>query len=244
MKRSKRNSTTATSAPSRTQPRGAERRELVRRGLEERKSQRQIARELGCDEGTVRRDIATMSLPADNLIAIQKGDTVEKHLDEVRFEKTGRDQAAIKKRRKRLWEENKKSGVHSDEAAKAVSAWLVKKEPYTAHQQAYLKHVKEFCENIPDLQRTPRSDIARVFAVCERGELAHPSTDGIDYCPRVMVSALIRIAPEKVIRDAAIKKALQAARSRKPYPPEPPAWAIGKAQQKKRRQLRDPAYEI
>jgi hypothetical protein len=242
MKQSDDNSTTPTRAQSKTRSRGAERLELVRRGRDQGKSNREIARDLGCDEGTVRRDLKKLRLPEDQLIAIQEGDPAEQYLDKARFEKTGIDQKVRKIRRKRLLTE-KVTGVPSDEAANAVSAWLVKKEPYTAVQQLLLKHVGQYCKNIPDRQRAPRSDTAKVFALCEAGEMLKPSTDRADFHVRVLASALVHIAPEKLIRDSAIKKAQQAARTREPYPPEPAGWEKQRAVQRKRRRLRDRTYE-
>jgi transposase-like protein len=58
----------------------AERLSRVREAVQQGKSKRAIARELGCDEGTVRRDIAKLQLPEDSLEAIEKGAPAEQFL--------------------------------------------------------------------------------------------------------------------------------------------------------------------
>jgi hypothetical protein len=95
-----------------TRPKGAQRLELVRAGHDQGKSQREMAREQGFDEGTIRRDIAKLSLPQDKLVAIQKGDSAEKHLNQARFEKTGKERSADRKRLRRLVAELE-TGEHS-----------------------------------------------------------------------------------------------------------------------------------
>jgi hypothetical protein len=223
-------------------PRGTERLELICRGLDEGKSQRKIADELGYDEGTIRRDLDKLALPNDQLIAIQNGDTAEQYLDKARFEKTGIDQKVLKIRRKRLRAE-KATGVPSDEAEKVVSAWLIEKVPITRIQQLILHDVEGHSQDIPDQQRAPRSDTAALFSRFERGMVDGRLTESINSQVNVLVSVLVHIAPEKAIRDAAIRKAQQEARRRAPHPPDSPRRAIEKARQRKRRQLRDRNYE-
>lgn len=55
-----------------------------------------MARELGCDEGTVRRDIAKLQLPEDSLEAIEKGAPAEQFL------RLSRLAAALLERKQRL----------------------------------------------------------------------------------------------------------------------------------------------
>ena len=58
----------------------AERLEYVQRGLAQGKTQRAIARELGVDEGTVRRDLKKLQLPPQDLAKVQQGAAAEAFL--------------------------------------------------------------------------------------------------------------------------------------------------------------------
>lgn len=242
MKHTNGNSTTTNSSQTADRPRGAERRELVRRGLAEGKSRRQIARELRCDEGTIRRDIATLSLPADNLVAIEEGDTVEKYLDEARSAKTGRNQKALKLRRKRSRAE-KVTGIHSEDLSKAVLEWLSKKGLTNWNEEILLREVKEANQDFPDRQTAPRRDVAKVIAAFDRGELPDFMPDRINFYAKVLVSALLRTTPEQGIRKSAIDKALLKIRSQERRRPMTDRQRRQHDHEHQRRQLRDPAYE-
>jgi transposase-like protein len=77
------NKSTSRKVPS-TEPdnrvRGKKRLELIQLGLEEGKSRRRIAAELGVDEGTVRRDIRILLLPESSLTSILNGAPAEQHI--------------------------------------------------------------------------------------------------------------------------------------------------------------------
>src|SRR5882724_7881360 len=51
--------------------------DLVRRAIAQRKSNRQIANEIGCDEATIRRDRKILHLPTEALELIRNGTAVD-----------------------------------------------------------------------------------------------------------------------------------------------------------------------
>jgi len=56
--------------------------DLVRRAIAQRKSNRQIANEIGCDEATIRRDRKILHLPPEALESIRSGTAVDPLLKE------------------------------------------------------------------------------------------------------------------------------------------------------------------
>jgi transposase-like protein len=202
-------------------PKGAQRLELVRGGLDQGKSQREIARELGWDQGTIRRDIAKLSLPPDKLQAIQKGDSAEKHLNRARFEKTGKDPIAERKKRKRLLAEEKRllaekeTGVHSDALATIILDWLGPKNLTTHEESAVLKGVQEDKGRFPDRHGEPSRDPAKVLEHFERKYRPRNDCDMLErlnYYVSVLLSALPYIEPERDIYYGAVDKALREVR--------------------------------
>lgn len=100
-------------------PKPDERLPIIIRGIEEGKSIRGIARELGCDDKTIARDLRKLVLPAEQFAAIQVGDSAEKYLNAALLRETGVDWNVRNKlgRRRR---DDEKSGKHSDLLASAL----------------------------------------------------------------------------------------------------------------------------
>ena len=104
--------------------RGEKRLELILLGLDEGKSQRRIAAELGYDEGTVRRCIEIMQLPESWLTRVLEGAPAEKYIRAERrrafqeaqqLQLAAEREAALKFRFRRL--KNRKVEAGAAEAA-------------------------------------------------------------------------------------------------------------------------------
>ncbi len=142
----------------------------VRKFLEQGWSGRRIAKELGWDEGAIRRDIEKLSLPKGELAEIQSGETAEKYLNEAYFRKTGKNRAAAARQRRRLSQE-KKNGRHSNPLSAAILDWLFKKDLLTANEQLLLKTAKQEIEASRDHWGPPIPNLGDILAQCERGDL-------------------------------------------------------------------------
>jgi hypothetical protein len=130
-------------------PKPAERLPIIIRGIEAGKSIRGIARELGCDDKTIARDLRKLALPAEQLAAIQEGDSAEKYLNAALLRKTGVDWSTRNKlgRRRR---DDEKSGKHSDLLASALLGWLSTKNLSNSSIKVTLEHAKLISERLPD----------------------------------------------------------------------------------------------
>jgi IS30 family transposase len=58
--------------------------EFIMRGLEQNKSRRAIAKELSCDEGTIRRELRKLELPEHWVEAIKQGSPAERFVRTLR----------------------------------------------------------------------------------------------------------------------------------------------------------------
>jgi hypothetical protein len=184
----------------------------ISRGIEEGKTNRQIARDLGCDEATVRRDLKKLALPPEQLAAIQEGDSAEKYLNDALLRQTGIDRRARDKigRRRR---EDQESGKHSESLADALLDWLSTKSPSDSDIALVLKGAMSQSEFLTDGELIPVSrKFGHVVAPLER----HPSLgyrrtatepDFLDQCTRELVRSLVRVEPAQVVRQSALKKA-------------------------------------
>ncbi len=209
------NCVTTTGEPSLAQTanrvRGAARLDLVKRALAAGKSRRKIARELGYDEGTIRRDLKILALPEHQVLAIRNGATAEKFLrarrrQEAAEQRELRWQQAAEAQRIRLQEE-KASGINSDETAKAVLGWLMTKDLLPPDKEMILNMVDYWSWSAGDQQVLPWTDPKRVFLSCERGRPPDEMGERLDFYVTILRSALFLLAPELAIRDSAIKKA-------------------------------------
>jgi hypothetical protein len=143
-----------------TRAKGAERIELVRQGLEEGKSNGQLARELGFDEGTIRRDIKKLELPEDSLDAVKNGESAEQHLRAARFA------AAAQERETRLLEE-KETGCHSNALAEHVLGFLMDKEFTSKHEEHILDKLDRQNWTSYDGAASARVDLPKTLLHCE-----------------------------------------------------------------------------
>jgi hypothetical protein len=220
------------SKPKRTKPddrpRGKERLELICSSLIAGKSRREIALELGWDEGTIRRDIKKLYLPEDKLNAIADGDSAEKHLRVLMRQRADdakrvRHQRGAEERRVRIPEEQA-AGVHSEALAKLVLDWLMTKELTRPDEEMILDLVERESWMAGDQPDLARRDSAKVFALCDAGDPPGDMTERIDSYVNALVSATLMLAPERLIRHSAIKKAWRAAHNPARRPVPRPPW--------------------
>ena len=206
-------------AQSKDRVKGAERLEIVRLGLEQGKSRRRIADELGYNEKTIRRDIAKLALPPEQLAAIQAGDSAEKYLNAALLRETGIDWSARNKlgRRRRQEEAN---GKHSDPLARTLLGWLSKKNLPNTSLEHVLNDAKRMSEWAPDSKYGPKSGIfGDVVGRVERDpnpdrRLTSPGPEFLNQCARGLVIGLLRVEPLQVIRQAALNKAVISVQAR------------------------------
>lgn len=194
-----------------------ERLSIVRQGLKDGKLHRPIARELGCDEGTIRRDISILQLPADWVKRIENGEPAEPFLRKARI-------AAAREEQPQRLQAETQTGHHSDEIAKEVLNWLMTKPLLRVDENKIIDKVDYKLYDTCKITAAARRDIRKTLAYCERGKLPHDSPDEIEFCTNVLSQALLLLAPEKLIRDNAINKIAAAVRqpTRRPPPPRRP----------------------
>lgn len=213
-----------------TRVRGANRRELVFRGVESGKSRRQIATELGVDEGTVRRDLRILLLPESCLTAILNGAEPEKYLrdarhqaaeDAKRLRLAEEKQAAENSKSQRLAEE-KLNGCHSDALARLLLRWLDRKLSVEARafEEQTLEIVGRANWRIGDQLATPSPKPARTLALCSQGDEPSYMPDKIEFLASALLQALPLITPEWAIRYRAIDKAMRVIQNPRQCPPE------------------------
>jgi transposase-like protein len=89
----------------------------IQTGIQQGKSNRQIARDFKCDEATIRRERTLMKLPDDWTQDIKRGYPAELFL------RAKREQDATQRRSQRTQEEQA-TGVHSDRTARVVVLFL------------------------------------------------------------------------------------------------------------------------
>jgi transposase-like protein len=176
-----------------------ERLNQVRAGLQQDKSQRAMAKELGCDEGTIRRDIAKLQLPDEALGAIEQGAAAEQFFRKSRIE------VALQEREQRLQEE-RATEAHSDAVAETVLSYLFKKDLVRADEVMILDMVDRRIWQLPNLVAKARRNPARALARCEGGSVPADMPERIEQYAVTVSGALVLIAPEKLIRDRAVTK--------------------------------------
>ena len=184
----------------------------IRKGLKNNKSQRAIAKQLNCDEGTVRREILKMGLPQNFAEAMEQGYPAEPLLRRVRTSKAVRNSIS------RL-EEEQASGKHSTATAQIVLQWLLDKELGDANTNYVLETIQREFWPVGDRTREKaRLKPARLLASLESEVEPAYMTDRIEYCLAMLRMALPKIAPEKLIRDGAFTKMIAAAKQAKSRP--------------------------
>lgn len=190
---------------------GPERLKLVREGLEQGKSMRQIARELGYDASVIRRDVKVLQLPSTMLEAVEGGADAEQYLRAVRL------QRAAKAIQQRL-DEERADGRHSDDLARAILTWLRAKDLALSYEEQLFDIVERANWEIPSQLDTPRQRPDKVFARASGGDPEY-MTERLVHLANVLLKAMPMIAPEREIRDAALQKVrAEVLKPRRPVP--------------------------
>jgi len=193
-----------------------ERLPLVRQALKENKPQRQIARELECDEGTIRHDIRILQLPVELVKRIENGEPAEPFLRKARI-------AAAKKEHQQRLQAETQTGQHSDEVAEVVLDWLMTKPLWRVDETMIMDMVELRMRGVGNLSVAPRRDPAKTLAFCGRGRLPSYMPDQIEFYTNVLLQAFLLLTPEKQVRDNAIAKIAAAVSNpkRRPTPRRP-----------------------
>jgi hypothetical protein len=191
---------------------------LIEEARRQDKSIRQIGRDLGVDEKTIRNDLETRLLPAEQQAAIQNGAPVEPYLRQAReqkaAEKKRKDAEEARKDREKLVQKHRvrlreeaATGKHSKRLARSAVPWLGGKCIPPAIEQV-LEIADRESWMAGDQIGIPREDANEVFETLDCGPTSEEMRDQLDleYYARVLTSALIALAPEKQIRNAAIKE--------------------------------------
>jgi hypothetical protein len=190
----------------------------IAQGLDEKKTNRRIAKELKCDESTIRREIKKMNLSLAETRLMREGHPAERFLRAAQASDTAR-------RSQNRVEQERVSGSHSTETAEIVLKWLCSKQlgqPDTMYVVQALE--REFWPVGNSIERA-RVDGAHTLASLESSKEPTFVPYRIEYCLRVLRIALPRIAPEKLIRDNAFPKmtaALEDAKRRRRMLVPPP----------------------
>jgi hypothetical protein len=187
----------------------------ITKGQEEHKSQRTIAKELHCDEATVRREISKMALPKNFVEAIKQGHPAEPLLRQMRAAE------AIQNGITRLQQEQV-SGRHSTAAATAVVKWLLDKELGDWDTMYVLTTLRgEFSEVGDKTREKACLNPAHLLASLESQAKWDSTPEKIEDCMTILRQALPKVTPEKMIRDGAFPKmiaAVKEAKRRRPIP--------------------------
>lgn len=223
-------------------PKPDERLPIIIRGIEEGKSIRGIAHEIGCDDKTIARDLRKLALPAEQLAAIQEGDSAEKYLNAALLQETGVDWNVRNKigRRRR---EDDRDGRHSDALAQGLLGWLSTKSLTDCKTDLVLMNAIRWRPSPPDgLPNGKSRKFGELVAPVERDpyvdrRLTMPELNFIEQCATELARGLVRVEPVRAIRQSALRKAMQSVQSR-PHWTDIPEWQDEKGKIAARRNRR------
>jgi hypothetical protein len=193
--------------------RGEKRLELILLGLDEGKSQRRIAAELGYDEGTVRRCIEIMQLPELSLTRILEGAPAEKYIRAERrralqnaqqLQLAAEKEASLTSMLRRLSEEEQ-TGCHSDALARLILRSL-RKQWGGGYAVQLISAVEWENLGVADRMVIPSSNPSKTLALCGWGKETGDGNEVVALSINVLRLALPLITPEWAIRCRALKK--------------------------------------
>ncbi len=182
------------------------------------KSNREIAKLLGVDEATVRRDLRIMNLPQDQLHAINLGRAsaplLKRAKQQERAEKARLREECEKAEEKRRAEEERKNGTLSDALADVIEKWLARElnvgpDALPIYGAQVLRETERMLWR--NQFRLPKGSVlASPEAVIEHwrpeGLKTMELPNIISFCSYWLLAWLPRVAPEDTIRDGALKK--------------------------------------
>jgi len=175
--------------------------DLVRRAIAQRKSNRQIANEIGCDEATIRRDRKILHLPTEALELIRNGTAVDPLLkqDSVRIaEHLHRARA----------EEELNTARHSRFLADVILEWLSSFNLAPAnllHAVNAVDNDSWYCNVAATNSAVSRPELLRHIAAAKPLSAAPLETfEVINYVGPWLLAWLLRAEPNRKIRAAAL----------------------------------------
>jgi len=188
--------------------------EAVRKGVAARKSFRQIARELNCDEKTIRRDYAKLRLPADKQQLILGGAACEPILLQqqqiAQAEECRRAALEAAQNRQRLLDEERRSEYLSITLRDSIIAFLAMFDLLPVDKLSVIRPVETRCWHTGDLPQTAlMGNYEKAIALTVPGKLPEETTLLINSVTVWLYRWLIRAEPLRDIRDRGITKARQ-----------------------------------
>jgi len=187
--------------------------EAVRQGIVAGKSFRQIARELNCDEKTVRRDNAKLRLPADKQQLILAGEACEPILIQqqqiAQAEERRRVALEAAQNRQRLLAEERRSGSLSNALGDSIVAFLGMFDLLPANKLHIIRSVEKWCWSTGNLSHATFMSYKDAIALTSPGNPPMDTISLINYLTEWLYRWLIRSEPNCEIRDRGITKARQ-----------------------------------
>ena len=178
------------------------------------KSNREIARVLGVNEGTIRRDRRTLALSNTEVQAIQAGAHAEPLLKRQKV-------SAIEDLRRQQEIEEERSGTISKRLARAISDWLSHfllcgPDKLWILQQA---EKRSWHSHVMSDTLFTISDAARVIAQTRPGkDIPEYAPDLMEWLLRWLIDWVLKIEPNRQIRESAFRNLLHEVQR------EVPAW--------------------
>lgn len=178
-----------------------ERRKIVDTELRGGKSRRQIARQLGCDEGTVRRDMKVLALPASELARAQRGMAVEPLLRRDRRRKERLQHIARA-------QEEQRSAAYSSSLAETVFEWLKSAPLFPVDALRVIGMADQRCWRAGmtfNQAAAPDADPADVIDNMQPGALPDDMAGRIEFYALWLERWLTRLEPNRDTRDRALR---------------------------------------
>jgi transposase len=178
------------------------------------KSNREIARVLGVDEGTIRRDRRTLALSKTEVQAIQAGAHAEPLLQKQK-------KSAIEDLRRQQAAEEKRFGKISKRLSRAISDWVSQFKLCGPNKLWILQQAEKrswHCHVMSDSLFTI-SNAAAVIAQTRPGkDIPEYAPELMEWLLRWLMDWILKIEPNRQIRERAFRNLLQEVQR------EVPAW--------------------
>jgi transposase len=174
-------------------------------------SNREIARRLGVDEGTVRRMLKEAQLPKDLRTQIARGKSVNQTLREHRrrVNQALREQNDPVHQQNRRLTREKADGSISDDLAKKVLAFVRERFKWPCHARQAVQSAIDLAPGKGLDTILPRTDVDALMAEAKRRKFSDLVSE-IEVGFRQLLWWLLHAAPERAIHIASLNKALLA----------------------------------
>ncbi|HKV90936.1 MAG TPA: hypothetical protein VJW20_00160 [Candidatus Angelobacter sp.] len=185
----------------------------VQIGVAARKSNRQIAKQLGVDEGTVRRDRLTLRLSKEDIRRVKSGAAVEPLL-----RKHERQQAATARERHEAAE--RESQFLSNRLAKRIDHWLNQFNMLPVDKIHVVGGIDRWSWEFQTPKRisVPDSQIeSTIECVKPKADYLKEAFAVIEFAKEWLFRWIVLVEPDRDIRDRALTKARQELEQQTPY---------------------------